>query len=229
MENKKLSNLLKVFIFYIASQFTVAIPITIFKINLDNTSTKVIALLNLFPGVVLSLFLFYFYRKDLKEQFKEFKIKYHNIIEEIIKYWGLGLILMMISNILISTFSPVKQAANEVGIREILNSSPVIALISIVIVAPFTEELLFRKSLKDFINNKYLFVIISGFIFGFMHVIGSYKNTYDLLFIIPYGVLGGAFALLYHKTDNIYAPIFAHFFHNTFVVTIILLTYLKVI
>ena len=80
--------------------------------------------------------------------------------------------------------------------------------------APLSEELIFRRSFKDVFKNKYIYVLISGLVFGGMHVISSASSMSDFLYIIPYSALGIAFALLYYDTDNIFTTISMHSLHN---------------
>ena len=94
-------------------------------------------------------------------------------------------------------------------------------LFSVTIYAPFVEETIFRRSIKDIIltlgNNKltkYLYIIISGFIFAAMHLLGQTTSALDYLYIIPYMGLGSAFAALYYKTDNLWETIILHAMHN---------------
>ena len=91
-------------------------------------------------------------------------------------------------------------------------------LFSCSIVAPVLEEMTFRRALNGLIKNKWIFIILSGVIFGLLHIIGSYKSPMDLLYIIPYGSMGCAFAYLLSKTDNITLPIIIHMMHNTILV-----------
>ena len=126
---------------------------------------------------------------------------------------------MIISNNLISTFFTSASANNEDAVRSLIDLYPKYMLFSVGIYAPFVEELIFRKSIKDIIptNNKitkYLYIFISGFIFASLHVIGMIKSNYDLLYIIPYLALGISFAALYNKTDNIFSTIVMHSMHN---------------
>ena len=64
-------------------------------------------------------------------------------------------------------------------------------------------------------TNKYLFIILSGLVFGSMHVIGNITSPLDWLYVIPYGSLGAAFAIMYQKTDTVYTSTAMHIFHNT--------------
>jgi len=82
-----------------------------------------------------------------------------------------------------------------------------------VIIAPITEELLTRIILKDKFNNIYIYSILSGLIFGGLHLL-AVNSLAEIWYIIPYGVLGFAFALMYNKTNNIWTSITFHSLHN---------------
>ena len=92
-----------------------------------------------------------------------------------------------------------------------------------VIYAPLTEELAFRKSIRDIINNKWIYVLVSGLVFGMLHISSYMNNWTDLVYLIPYSSLGVAFALLYYKTDNIFSSITMHAIHNFLAVVVYLL------
>ena len=122
----------------------------------------------------------------------------------------------------ITLFFSGAQANNEDAVRNMIDLAPLYMLFSVSIYAPFVEELIFRKSIKDsvlgFGNNKilkYLYILISGLIFSSLHVIGMTNSYLDYLYIIPYFGLGAAFATLYYKTDNIFSSISMHSLHNT--------------
>ena len=91
------------------------------------------------------------------------------------------------------------------------------------ICAPINEELTFRKSFKEIFPSKWVFVIMSGLIFGSLHV-ASYIETFsDIIYLIPYSALGIAFAILYYKTDNIFSSITMHSIHNLLATLLVLL------
>ena len=125
------------------------------------------------------------YNKKLSKDFKDMKknsIKYFN---KYIKYWLIGLFIMMVSNLFINLIVTNDIPSNEQVIRETFNISPLYIFFSAVIYAPIVEELIFRQSIKNIFHNKWLFIIISGLLFGSMHVFGDFKNIADLLYIIP--------------------------------------------
>ena len=56
--------------------------------------------------------------------------------------------------------------------------------------------------------------MISGILFGSLHVVTSFENIVDLLYIIPYSAPGIAFAYMLTKYNNIFVSMGFHFMHN---------------
>ena len=154
------------------------------------------------------------YYDSLVEDLKKFKENKSELFDTSFKIWSVGLILMAVFNIIINHFSPNELANNEEAIRSYINVSPFIMFISTAIAAPLVEELVFRKSFRVMFKNNAAFVLISGIVFGALHVIFSIENAYDYLYLLPYCSLGLAFSYMYYKTDNIWCPITMHAIHN---------------
>ncbi len=191
------------------------IPIELFNMDINNLTNKEQLFLTTFSDTIFLLILVKIYFKTLKEDFNKIKGNFYSMMDTGIKYWFLGLILMMVSNILIGMFIPQAQSANEQGVQAMIKASPMISIITIGILAPIIEELTFRKAFKDIFKNKWLFILGSGLIFGALHIVLSLTSAWDLFLIIPYSSLGIAFGYTYYKTDNIYTSIIMHVFHNT--------------
>lgn len=150
--------------------------------------------------------------KYLKEKWIDFKNNFKKYTKIAFKNWFAGFIIMVISNIIISYFiRGVGQ--NESAVQELIEKLPIVAFILTTVFAPFIEEMVFRKSLKDCLDNKLLYMILSGLIFGFIHTQIDI-NILELLLIIPYGAIGFMFAKTINETDNIYTTIMMHMFHN---------------
>lgn len=211
---KPIINLTLVLLLFYCSNLFVLIPINLFNIDVNNCGNLIYSLLVFFPNIVLATFLFFFYRKDLKDEFKVFKSKIGEFTDIGFKNWLLGYILMIISNFLILSFSPLKTPENEQSVRTLISMSPFISFIFAVFVGPFVEEMIFRKSFKDAIKSKWLFILVSGIVFGSLHVIDSITSLYELLYIIPYSCLGIAFSKTHYDTNNIFSSILIHIFHN---------------
>ena len=88
-------------------------------------------------------------------------------------------------------------------------------LINISILAPITEELIFRKSIQPLIKNKWVRAILSGILFGGAHLLtGDAIRLVDLLFLLPYGTLGFVFSLMDNDTKTTFTSIIFHGLHN---------------
>lgn len=213
-------------LFYCSSLFSL-IPIYLFNIDVKTCSDTLYNFLRIFPNIMLSIIFVFMYKKELLKDLKDFKKNFGKITDISIKYWFIGFICMLVSNFVIQKLLPVTIASNEQNVRSIISTSPFMAFFATCIFAPFLEEMIFRKSFRDPINNKWLYLCVSGFVFGALHVVNSITSLYGLFYIIPYSSLGIAFAYTYYKTDNIFASIFAHFLHNTSTFIILLLYVLR--
>ena len=128
---------------------------------------------------------------------------------------------MIISNGIIFYF--VKDiAANEAANRELINRLPLFSILTMCVLTPFNEEITFRLSMKKIFNNSTLYALLSGLIFGALHVLSA--DGVALWYIIPYGTLGFMFAKAVYKTDNIYTSMFLHLLHNTITILILYIT-----
>jgi len=148
--------------------------------------------------------------KDIKDMKKNHKIYF----KKYFKFWLIAVGIMMMSNAIIGILNNGSVAGNEEALRDMFKISPIYIFFSSVIYAPLCEELIFRQSFRNLIPNKFFFIIVSGFVFGALHVVGSYSSPVDLLYLIPYCAPGLAFAYILADSDNIFISTGLHFMHN---------------
>lgn len=195
----------------------------IFNIDKDNiTDSRYLYYLVISNVILMGIFI-YIYRKDLIKDLSYFKKNFEYNFFISFKYWLIGFVIMFISNLIITYILKLNIAGNEMEVRNFINVNPLLMILMASIVSPINEELVFRKSIKEACNNKWIYVITSGFIFGLLHVISYISTPVNLVYLIPYTSLGIVFALLYYKTDNIYSTISMHAMHNTLAIIIYLL------
>lgn len=232
LEEKISTNFSKLFLIFIGFFFASTlqiIPIKLFNLNLKDLSIDTRVLLTLFSDFIFFLILLMIYSKDLKKDFKVFKKNYNAQLDVAFKYYFIGLIIMMASNLLINTLSPSSMASNEESVQSMIKASPYVTLICTGILAPVIEELVFRKAFRDAFQNKWLFITLSGIIFGGLHVILSISSIYDLLYLIPYCSLGISFGYIYIKSNNIFTSISLHALHNTILTIISIISYMVIL
>lgn len=216
MKIKKILNFILIFLLYfIYDQLIITI---LNKIGIDISSLNVNGkiIISILINLSLMIILYLIYIKDINKDFKDYKNNFKKYFSSNFKYYIIGLLGMIISNIIISYFIS-GNSTNENIIKSYINNYPIYMVFSTCIFAPFTEEIIFRKSFKNCFNSNIMYIILSGILFGFLHTISG-NSLKELLFIIPYGSLGSAFAYMYCKTNNIFVPITFHLIHNSIIV-----------
>lgn len=152
--------------------------------------------------------------KEIKKAFIDIKKNHQKYFSKYLKYWLYSLIIMAGSNIIISFINGGGVAGNEETIRQIFTKAPIYMFISAVFIAPVLEELTFRQAFRNIFSNDKVFIIMSGLVFGGLHVVGNVNSPVDLLYLIPYCTPGFVFAYIMAKTDNVFVSMGLHFLHN---------------
>lgn len=198
--------------------FFPSIFISLFTLNFYS---KEGILLQLLSYILLLIFFYFKYKKLLKKNVNNFKKKY---ITTTLIYWIIGFILMMLANYIINyLIIPNGISKNEAYNIELLLNHKLIYPITVSIFIPIIEEIVFRLELKNKYKNKYLFIILSSCLFALPHLISNTKLI-ELIYFIPYFILGLTFSTIYYKTNNIFSNILAHILHNTIIVIFYLIT-----
>lgn len=222
MKNKILNILKSISMIFLVLFFS-SIFFAILNINLDTITDKEYIFYLTLSNITLIIIYILIYQKTLVKDFKNFTKNLITNLETSLKYWLIGFIIMIVSNLVITFILNKGIAGNEQDVRNYIDAFPLFMLFNTVIYAPLTEELTFRKSIKDAISNKLLYIIISGLVFGMLHIASYITTPIDLVYLIPYGALGISFAMLYYKTDNIFSTISMHAMHNLLAVIVYML------
>lgn len=172
-----------------------------------------------FEIVLMAIIIFLFKDKLMKDR-KDIKINHKIYFEKYLKVWLLSIGVMMISNLFISFLLPGELPSNEEALRKLFNESPIYIFFSAVIFAPIVEELVFRQGFRYIFKTDIIFILISGLVFGSLHVFTSAESFTELLYIIPYSAPGIGFAYILTKTKNVLVTIGFHFIHNGILVAL---------
>ena len=215
MDKKSIKYIL-VFFSYFLYEIYLYIFLKLLNIDINefNDFNKNIALFTI--DIIYLVLLYIFMKKELKKDRKKFDKR--NIIKYLPIYI-LGILLMGISNSIITNITGVAISDNEEKIRSMIKVFPIYMFFSSVINAPFVEEIIFRKC-TDIFKDKRLYIIISGTLFGLIHVASSSTSVNDLLMGIPYIIMGIDFAYIYVKSNNIFTTMALHSMHNCILIII---------
>ena len=200
------------FLFYFSGLFQI-IPIILFKLKNYGDATDVA--LSLFSNLFLILILIKLYKDELKTEWNNFRNNIATNIDIGVKGWFLGLLGMMFFNIVLTMFLRDGGAANEQEVQKMISALPWVMFVNAGIIGPFIEEIVFRKTLKNIFKSGTSFIIISGLMFGLMHVASSFTTIGSILYFIPYSCLGWAFGYMYQKTDSVFTSTLLHILHNS--------------
>ena len=162
-------------------------------------------------------------RKDVKNSLVNFKKYFREYNSYVLGMYLKSLAIMFILSISIRMYTGIESATNQENIVTILDSFPIYTILLSVVFAPILEELLFRGLIRKIINDKWLFIIFSGILFGALHVIDDFQSYYELLYILVYSSLGCFLAAIYYRTNNLCANIYFHFLQNFISVCALLL------
>lgn len=170
--------------------------------------------------LIYAIIIYLLYRNCFRIDFKELKSGFKKYISEILKYFALFMVIKIASALLTSVVGfalgvEIGESENQNIIVSLTSSAPIMMLISAAFLAPIVEEGIFRLAFRKVINNKYLFMIISGLLFGFMHIFPTeLPMSVALTYSITYVTMGVYLAYVYVKTDNIWFSIIIHLLNN---------------
>ena len=174
-----------------------------FTQEIGNTlSDKTLSIINIVSYFAIFLTLIIIYYNKLIQDIKR-------INKKDITYIVISAVVLIVLNFIISNLfvSLNVEMENQDTVVNLLNNYKLLTIISIVLFAPVTEEIVYRYSLSTLFKNKALFIIISSVIFGAMHGLGIVTILYVLMGII--------LAFCYLKTDkNIISSIIIHILNN---------------
>lgn len=180
-----------------------------------NLYTLIIVLITL----VALIGIFYLYQRQLRQENNwEFNKKPHWDFKRIlIALFGFFLLLLVnLAILLLFRFSPDKTSANQSLLDQISYHSGYFFPLMVIVIGPLFEEVIFRGLFfNTFFSpktklNKWLGILMSGFVFGYAHDPGLTK------YIFVYWSMGCILAWVYMKTRDLRYSVLTHIVFNGF-------------
>lgn len=194
-----------------------------------NSNNLVKNLILVIAEIIIFLVLFMIFRKKIVEDFKKMKTDLKKNLNIGFKYYFVGFLIMIASNLLLTLIFG-GMATNEEVNRQYLKMYPIYSIVAMVFVGPLVEEIVFRLGFRKSFDKWLPYALFSGLFFGALHVYTAFegmafaemlKNWNQVLYIVPYSALGFAFAKSYFETDNIWTTMLIHVLHNGFTVFLV--------
>lgn len=156
------------------------------------------------------------YIDDLKKDFKKFIKNIKTYMIKGLKYFLFGLGAYFIINILIACIFKFSNISNDnlSNLENVFKDNTILLVLSTTLYYPIIEELVFKKTFKDIIDNKWLFTFISAFSNAFFAYAFSITNVLTLVYIIPCTAFYMGLSYSYYKTNNVFVPIVYRIIYN---------------
>lgn len=136
-----------------------------------------------------------------------------------LRWAGISYILYWVSflalSFLLATLVPTFQNANDATVFEVFSQNRTLTSIGVIILAPITEELLYRGVIFGSLHSRSRFAAyaVSCAVFSAVHVVG-YIGQWDALTLalcfLQYIPAGLCLAWAYERSGSIWAPILIH-------------------
>ena len=174
-------------------------------------------LINMIYQLTLIIMIGVAMKQYLITSFKKFKADRISVnIKRVLAGVGIAFLLSCIAGIIEMTVcSNISVPANQSNVNGYFVDYPILAVIMSVIMAPFTEEIIYRGILFRFFSKygELCAVLVTGFLFGTMHMLSSFGNANILLFLcqwLDYFLIGLFLGFIYKKYKNIWINVSIH-------------------
>ena len=186
------------------------------------------ALLNVMLDSVLVVISVLIFKDTLKQQLKDFINDLNkNLIYAFIKGPIIVYLCSLVGGLLSVALEGGTASENQVLLEGLISNHLILMFAASVILAPIFEELLFRGAIFGWLYEVHPLVahVLSGFIFGFVHVMNAVfsGNVGEIIQVFGYFFMGMGLSFLYEKTDNIYVPIITHAINNLIAVLLVVM------
>lgn len=161
--------------------------------------------------------LIYNNRDKLKTKFKLYHLGII-ILGSVVLYGASYLINYWLSSM------DIGSSNNQQSIELMVAASPVLNFVTLVLLAPFVEEVVFRVAIRDLTSNRYLYYLVSILAFSLPHMLSTAARIdIWLLQLIPYLISGLILAFVYDFTRNLYVNYTIHLLNNliAFIITLV--------
>lgn len=220
-KNKAFIKTVFIFVLYLTYNILISNFFNLLGIT-NNTLIEFIA------DVLFLIVILFFYNKSILVSIKEFNIKskIKNKILSIMKF----VVLIILINILYGKVIDIffnninTKDANTLALYAFADISFIYTIFKTLIFAPVAEELLFKKSIRDIIDNNILFFIVSGCLYAFMNIIYTDLSFVSIITFIRCFILSSILSYVYIKNDdNIFYVMLVKFFYNLIPLALLML------
>lgn len=165
--------------------------------------------------MLFALLILYLYRNTFKNDFKDIIENKKKYLSSILINVALIFVIMLITNALIGMLFDIKQTSeNDYSLLAMFKKSPIILMFLTSLYYPVIEGVIFRKSVRDIIDNKWIFIIFSSVFYFFFNVAYTSLSFTSIITSLCYLFSMMLLSSYYYKTNNFTASVIVMMIYN---------------
>lgn len=194
MKEKEKSNVFIKSILVIISYF--ALPYVIALISKSNLIDIMLYLLYAFILIFLYKQVFISDFKDIKKNWKKYLI--HMLISIVLIF-----VSMVLINLIVGVLFNVKEISeNDFSLLTTFKENSLVVVLLTCIYYPLVEGIIFRKSVRDIIDNKWFFIMFSAIFYFFFNIVYTSMSFNNIMSSVCYLSTMMIVSHFYWKTNN---------------------------
>lgn len=165
--------------------------------------------------MLFALLIIYLYKDTFKNDFKELKENKKKYIKSILINVVLIFAVMIITNALIGILLDIKETSeNDYSLLAMFKKSPLALILLTSVYYPLVEGVIFRKSVRDIIDNKWTFIIFSSVFYFFFNVAYTSLSLNSIITSLCYLFSMMILSNYYYKSNNFTASVIVMMIYN---------------
>lgn len=165
--------------------------------------------------LLFAIIIIFVYKNTFMEDFKEIRKNKKKYLLSILKNVVLIFIVVVATNALIGILFNIKETSeNDYSLLTMFKKSPIVLMILTGIYYPIVEGVIFRKTIKDIINKKWLFIIFSSIFYFFFNVVYTSMSFTSMMTSLCYLFSMMVLSNYYWKTNNFTASVIVMMIYN---------------
>lgn len=177
-------------------------------------STTTSLIIKFSANFVLISIVAFIYRESIKDNLKKFKNDWKRNVKKIALIFVLACAIFYVMKILIVLLFPDVVFEDATSLAKEFSKFPALLVISTLFYYPVIEELVFKRTFKELISNKWFFIIVTALLNASFQVLLSASNALSLVTILPNFMFYAALSYIYYETDNLLVAISVRVFYN---------------
>lgn len=165
--------------------------------------------------MLFALLIIYLYKDTFKNDFKELKENKKKYIKSILINVVLIFAVMIITNALIGILLDIKETSeNDYSLLAMFKKSPLALILLTSVYYPLVEGVIFRKSVRDIIDNKWTFIIFSSVFYFFFNIAYTSLSLNSIITSLCYLFSMMILSNYYYKSNNFTTSVIVMMIYN---------------